>query len=136
MIITKTNLNAAIEESSFLESNAFKFVYLPIGSVIGIGALILVLISLIHVCAAFSTRPPSPRIRRRNGGAPSPPPAYRQVIRRERLARLATITNLRNLSPQVQPQIPPSYETAVEGEIPPTYAYVNAAFSMPPSYSA
>ena len=138
MIITKTNFEAEFLEPSLLDSGAFKFVYLPIGLILGLGALILVIMSLIHVCAAFNSRPPPPRVRRR-GEPPSPPPSYRHVIRRDRLSRLATITNLANLSGQnqpipAQPEIPPSYETAVEGEMPPTYAYVNAAFS-PPSYS-
>lgn len=128
MIITKTFEETIVEES-FVHSDAFKSIYLPIGCVIGVGGLVLLVISLVNICQAFS-QPPPPRVRRR--GEPSPPPTYRAVVRRDRLVRIATITNLRNLTPDV-PEVPPAYDQAVEGETPPDYGHINLAFE-PPAY--
>ena len=128
MIITKT-----IEETyetSLFESGAFKYVYLPIGAIIGLGALVLLIVALFNIFGAFNPPTPPPR---RNRPVATPPPTYRAVIRRERLLRLATITNLSNLEDSTQN--PPCYELAVEGDLPPDYGHINLAFE-PPVYEA
>ena len=127
MIITKT-----IEETyetSLFESGAFKYIYLPVGGIIGLGALVLLIVTLFNIYGAFNPPPAPQRTQPRDRPVPTPPPTYRSVVRRERLLRLATITNLSNL--EDAQNSPPCYELAVEGDLPPDYGHINLAFEPP-----
>ena len=124
---------------SFLESKAFRQFYLPLGVVvITTGLVAIVIIRIIH-CSNNSRRinsvPASNRINRHG----SPPPTYNRVNRDDRLRRIMNIMSISAVVDNVQAEVtrsPPNYECAVEHDSPPpTYAYINVAFDMPPAYS-